>query len=83
MWKIFKKKFIKKCPKCGIWTEKNDGCNHITCIECNYQWCWLCNQKYTSGHYSYGKCSGFQFFKPKNEKQIQLAFKGKIKLRPD
>ena len=78
-----KKKFIKKCPNCGCWTEKNEGCNHMTCIECNYQWCWLCNNKYTSDHYTIGKCKGFQFFKPKNENDIQLAFEGKIQLRDD
>ena len=78
-----KKKFIKKCPNCGCWTEKIEGCNHITCIECNYQWCWLCNNKYTIDHYSIGKCKGFQFFKPKNEEEIQLAFEGKIQLRED
>ena len=78
-----KKKFIKKCPNCGTWTEKNEGCNHITCIECNYQWCWLCNQKYSFDHYNKGKCGGYQFFKPKNEKDIQLAFEGKIQLRED
>ena len=28
-----KKRFIKKCQNIGIWTEKNEGCNHINCIE--------------------------------------------------
>ena len=83
-WKnLRKKKFIKKCPKCHIWSEKMSGCNHITCVECGYQWCWLCNQKYEPTHYEKGKCKGFQFFKPNNEKDIQLAFEGKIQLRPD
>ena len=78
-----KKKFIKKCPNCKIWSEKISGCNHMTCIECGYQWCWLCNEKYDETHYKKGKCKGFQFFKPKNEKDIQLAFEGKIKIRTD
>ena len=79
-----KKKFIKKCPKCKIWIEKKAGCNHIICIECGFQWCWLCNQKYDDiSHYKEGKCKGFQFFNPKNEEDIQLAFEGKIKLRED
>ena len=78
-----KKKFIKKCPKCHIWSEKISGCNHMTCAECGYQWCWLCNQQYEPKHYEIGKCKGFQFFKPKNEKDIQLAFEGKIKIRSD
>ena len=75
-----KNKFIKKCPNCGTFTEKNEGCNHITCAECNYQWCWLCNQKYTINHFDIGKCKGFQFFQPKNDNDIKLAFEGKIQL---
>ena len=59
-WK--KNKVIKKCPKCKMWTEKNLGCNHMTCAECKYQWCWLCGGKYTEGHFQLGgSCSGLQF----------------------
>ena len=76
-----KNNFIKKCPNCSIITEKSSGCNHITCAKCNYQWCWLCNQKYTEDHYRKGKCKGFQFYKPKNEGDINMAFQGKIRLR--
>ena len=76
-----KTNFIKKCPKCGIITEKIEGCNHIICSKCNYQWCWLCNNEYTEGHYTHGKCKGFQFFRPKDENEIQLAMEGKIELR--
>ena len=78
-----KNKFIKKCPNCGTYTEKNEGCNHITCAECNYQWCWLCNQKYTERHYLNGKCRGYQFFQPHNEEDIKLALEGKIILNED
>ena len=76
-----KNNFVKICPNCGIITEKSSGCNHITCSKCNYQWCWLCNGKYIEGHYNEGKCKGFQFFKPKDEYDIKLAFEGKIELR--
>ena len=76
-----KNKFIKKCPNCGTYTEKNEGCNHMICLECNYQWCWLCNEQYDYNHYISGKCKGFQFFQPKNENDIKLVFEGKIKLK--
>ena len=64
-WK--KDKILKKCPNCKIWTEKNEGCNHMTCAECKYQWCWLCNQKYTINHYKEGKCNGLLFYKPSSD----------------
>ncbi len=60
-WKIGK--IIKKCPKCKFWTEKNDGCNHMTCLGCKYQWCWLCSSKCTELHYKIGLCKGLQFSK--------------------
>ena len=56
-----KGKVIKQCPRCKFYTEKNKGCNHMTCAECKYQWCWLCEGKYDSGHFSTGKCKGLQF----------------------
>jgi hypothetical protein len=61
-WK--KGKFIKQCPSCKFWTEKNLGCNHMTCRGCNYQWCWICEGNYTSGHYNtLGACNGLQYSK--------------------
>ena len=59
-------------------TEKNGGCNHITCKICQYEWCWLCNQEYKMGHFDSGKCKGLQFFKPEDEYEIKLAQEGKI-----
>ena len=41
---------VSRCPKCNIRTEKNSGCNHMTCIW-GYQWCWLWKSKYSDFHY--------------------------------
>ena len=79
MLEFAKNNFVKKCPNCGIITEKNNGCNHITCSKCGYQWCWLCNQEYSIDHFNQGKCRGFQFFQPKNDYEIKLVMEGKIK----
>ena len=56
-------KVVKQCPRCKIYTEKNEGCNHMTCTECKYQWCWLCEGKYEEGHFASGTCDGLQFAK--------------------
>ena len=64
--KDFKKwkrnKLVKRCPKCKFWTEKNLGCNHMTCPECKYEWCWFCGSKCDPGHFKMGGgCYGLQF----------------------
>ena len=65
-----KKKRAKRCPKCQIYTEKNEGCNHMTCVSCKYQWCWLCEGEYKYNHYKSGTCKGLQFVKGNNYKQF-------------
>ena len=75
-----KNHFVKKCPNCEIITEKNKGCNHMSCPKCNYQWCWLCNGKYNENHYLEGKCAGLQFFRPDDDNHIKLMFEGRINL---
>ena len=32
----------KQCPNCGSPTEKNEGCNHMTCKRCRHEYCWIC-----------------------------------------
>ena len=64
--KDFKKwkrnKIVKRCPNCKFWTEKNSGCNHMTCPECKYEWCWFCGKKCDVGHFKMGGgCYGLQF----------------------
>ena len=52
------KRIVKRCPCCRMWTEKNEGCNHMTCVECKFQWCWLCQKPYNSDHFYQGSCNG-------------------------
>ena len=33
----------------------------MTCAEYEYQWCWLCEEEYKTGHYERGQCNGKQF----------------------
>lgn len=54
---------VQLCPQCRRPVEKNAGCNHMTCICCHYEFCWLCRQHYTSNHFNpmnpFG-CAGLQ-----------------------
>ena len=57
---------VKLCPKCKSKIEKSEGCNHMTCSRCHYQFCWICLGKYGSKHYDWYNpfgCSGMQYSK--------------------
>ena len=50
--------FTKPCPACKTPTEKNNGCNHMTCSAvinggqvCGQNWCWICGSKCDGGGY--------------------------------
>ena len=34
----------------------------MTCVNCRFQWCWLCEGEYRYNHYEKGTCKGLQFF---------------------
>ncbi|UJR07689.1 hypothetical protein I4U23_011974 [Adineta vaga] len=36
----------KACPKCHAHIEKNEGCDHMTCFKCKYEFCWQCLVSY-------------------------------------
>jgi ariadne-1 len=37
----------KPCPKCHRRIEKNQGCNHMTCSGCKFEFCWICMGDWT------------------------------------
>ena len=54
--KYSKKNNVKQCPQCRRRVEKNQGCDHMTCPACRYEWCWLCGEPYMVGHFE--NCEG-------------------------
>ena len=40
----------RRCKKCGIFIEKNQGCNHITC-RCGHQFCYICGEPWSMIHF--------------------------------
>lgn len=49
---------IRYCPNCRFRVEKMMGCSHMACIQCNYEWCWLCGEPWSAGHFA--ACSEFK-----------------------
>jgi len=45
----------KSCPKCSVRIEKNQGCNHMVCQQCKFEFCWIC-MGVNCGH---GGCTRF------------------------
>ena len=39
----------KQCPQCQTWIEKNQGCDHIKCGKCQYNFWWSSLQPYPHG----------------------------------
>jgi ariadne-1 len=66
------------CPKCNTFTEKNGGCNHMTCKFCSYEYCWMCRKEWR-GHSDFYSCNRFE----KKTKKTKKAQNGKKKSKTD
>jgi hypothetical protein len=42
---------MRLCPNCKAHIEKSEGCNHMTCYYCEFQFCWICGETYTQDHF--------------------------------
>ncbi|KAM7437995.1 E3 ubiquitin-protein ligase arih2 [Porites harrisoni] len=50
----------KDCPHCGSCIEKNGGCNHMQCIKCKHDFCWMCCGDWRSHGSEYYECSRYK-----------------------
>ncbi|KAI2495836.1 ariadne-1 [Fragilaria crotonensis] len=73
----------KACPKCISRIEKNQGCNHMTCQKCKFEFCWICMGDWTThgantgGYY---KCNKFDPNSTGDENDHSDAAKAKREL---
>lgn len=35
---------IKRCPRCSVWIERDEGCAQMMCRKCKHVFCWFCLQ---------------------------------------
>lgn len=51
---------IKRCPRCSIWIERDDGCAQMMCRKCRFVFCWFCltslEDDFLLRHYDSGPC---------------------------
>ncbi|XP_068198603.1 E3 ubiquitin-protein ligase RNF217 [Antennarius striatus] len=36
----------QKCPQCKIHIQRTEGCDHMTCTQCNTNFCYRCGERY-------------------------------------
>lgn len=49
---------MRRCPGCGLGTERRDGCLHMACPDCSTHWCYFCRSVYDSGPDCYAHYCG-------------------------
>lgn len=54
---LWKRVVCKQCPSCSAFIEKNEGCKHMECFKCGYEFCWLCFQEWKT--HLETPCTGF------------------------
>ena len=40
----------QRCPKCSIYIEKTEGCDHMQCTKCNSKFCYRCGDRMITTH---------------------------------
>jgi len=46
---------IKFCIVCKTAIDRVEGCLHVTCSVCDYEWCWNCGKQYSPKHVCKGE----------------------------
>ncbi|GAU90593.1 hypothetical protein RvY_02991 [Ramazzottius varieornatus] len=52
----------KPCPGCKSPIQKTDGCNHMKCLKCKHDFCWICSEawkKHNTATGGYFRCTRF------------------------
>ena len=57
-WAKENKDKVSFCPMCRTRIEKNEGCNHMTCGFCGYEFCWVCGASATAEDNHFGVLRG-------------------------
>ncbi|KAJ8319887.1 hypothetical protein KUTeg_001474 [Tegillarca granosa] len=65
----------KACPNCKSPIQKNEGCNHMKCSKCKYDFCWVCLdqwKRHNSSTGGYFKCNRYEVVKKVEDTAQQM-----------
>eukprot|EP01107_Rhizomastix_libera_P008563 TRINITY_DN2383_c0_g1_i4.p1 TRINITY_DN2383_c0_g1~~TRINITY_DN2383_c0_g1_i4.p1 ORF type:complete len:918 (+),score=217.93 TRINITY_DN2383_c0_g1_i4:271-2754(+) len=62
----------KPCFHCKVMTERNQGCNHMTCKKCGGQWCWMCRGDWKTHGSSTGGVYQCNLYDASDAKKIDM-----------
>ncbi|XP_059164030.1 ankyrin repeat and IBR domain-containing protein 1-like [Physella acuta] len=74
----------KPCPNCKSPIQKNEGCNHMKCSKCKYDFCWVCLEqwkRHNSSTGGYFKCNRYEVVRKVEEQNAQMLTEAESKNR--
>ncbi|XP_039298971.1 uncharacterized protein LOC111051560 isoform X2 [Nilaparvata lugens] len=72
----------KPCPNCQSPIQKSEGCNHMKCSKCKYDFCWVCLEswkRHNSTTGGYFRCNRFEAVHKADEKQGVLISEAMVR----
>ncbi|XP_068091367.1 ankyrin repeat and IBR domain-containing protein 1 isoform X1 [Hyperolius riggenbachi] len=72
----------KTCANCKSPIQKNEGCNHMQCAKCKYDFCWICLEewkKHSSSTGGYYRCTRYEVINQVEEQSKEMTVEAEKK----